>query len=327
LAEIDRDAARGLVLERDAEAAKAEAARRLMAVAERQSPAQQKSGMAVRFGSLAALFFVPALALGLYSRVGSPNLPDSPLEARLKARPGNLDVMAAVTKVEAHLQQNPDDGRGYEVLAPIYLRIGRVEDSLRAYASALRLLGENADLRSAYAEAMVFAADGTVTPEAQKSFEMALSTNPALVKPHFYLGLAAEQAGDKLRAKEIWSELLANAPDGAPWAVPLRQRLAALGDEDNTSEDKTGDKAAAVVAMPEAERNATIHAMVDGLAARLTQNGQDLEGWLRLIRAYRVLQEDAKARTALSDARRNLAGDATAMGRIEALARELGLGG
>jgi cytochrome c-type biogenesis protein CcmH len=71
----------------------------------------------------------------------------------------------------------------------------------------------------------------------------------------------------------------------------------------------------------------TIRAMVDGLAARLAQNGNDLEGWLRLVRSYAVLHETDKARTALVDAKRNLAGDPNAIARLETLARELGLEG
>jgi cytochrome c-type biogenesis protein CcmH len=67
--------------------------------------------------------------------------------------------------------------------------------------------------------------------------------------------------------------------------------------------------------------------MVDRLASRLAQNGQDIEGWLRLMRAYTVLQEADKAKTALSDARKNMAGNSDAMSRIDALARELGLEG
>ncbi len=77
--------------------------------------------------------------------------------------------------------------------------------------------------------------------------------------------------------------------------------------------------------MPQAEQASAIHGMVDRLASRLAENGQDLEGWLRLVRAYAVLNESDKARSALSDAKRNLAGDATAIARIDALARELGL--
>ncbi len=79
--------------------------------------------------------------------------------------------------------------------------------------------------------------------------------------------------------------------------------------------------------MSGAAQSSAIQGMVDNLAARLAQNGQDVEGWLRLVRAYSVLHEEDKAKSALNDARRNLAADPAASARIEALARELGLEG
>jgi cytochrome c-type biogenesis protein CcmH len=67
--------------------------------------------------------------------------------------------------------------------------------------------------------------------------------------------------------------------------------------------------------------------MVEGLAARLAQNGNDAQGWLRLIRAYGVLHETDKARQAMTEARKAMAGDAAAGRDLDALAREFGLGG
>jgi cytochrome c-type biogenesis protein CcmH len=85
--------------------------------------------------------------------------------------------------------------------------------------------------------------------------------------------------------------------------------------------------AAAIQSMPDDQRQAMIHRMVDGLADRLKTNGADLDGWLRLVRAYRVLDEQDKAKSALADARRNFAADAAATKRIDALAHELGIEG
>ncbi|WOJ89567.1 c-type cytochrome biogenesis protein CcmI [Methylocapsa polymorpha] len=330
LAEIDRDAAQGLVAPEDVQGAKAEAARRLMAP---PAPAEQPragQGWAVRFVALAAVIFVPALALGLYWVVGNPNLPDLPLSARLETSPARDELMAAVAKIEEHLAQHPDDGRGYEVLAPVYLRMGRANDAAQAVAAALRLLGETPERLTLYGEALVFAGNGLVSGEARQAFETAAAKDPSLPKPRFFLGLAAEQDGDIARARDIWSKLLADAPEAAPWAQALRERVAALpgGSEalQNSGAPANG-LAAKIQAMSEGERAGAIRGMVDGLAARLAQNGRDLEGWLRLVRAYTVLNEPDKAHAALIDAKRNLAGDAPAIARIDALARELGLEG
>jgi cytochrome c-type biogenesis protein CcmH len=65
--------------------------------------------------------------------------------------------------------------------------------------------------------------------------------------------------------------------------------------------------------------------MVERLARRLAANGGGTEEWTRLIRAYKVLNEQGKARTALADARQALASDAAAQQNLTSLARELGL--
>jgi cytochrome c-type biogenesis protein CcmH len=325
LAEIERDEAQSLVAPEDAQAAKAEAARRLIAAAEPlMEPAPVSSLKRVWLASVAVLIFVPVLSFSLYSKIGHPELPDTPLAARLETPPARMDLAVAVAKIEAHLAQHPDDGRGYEVLAPVYLRMGRAGEAVHAAQEALRLLGPTAERHALYGEALVTAANGVVTAEAKQSFEAAVAEDPAAARPRFFLGLAAEQEGDKARARDIWGKLVAEAPQDAPWAQMLRKRIAALGGE---PENAQAGLAASIEAMPEAGQMNVIRGMVERLAARLAQNGQDLEGWLRLVRSYTVLHESDKARLALSEAKRNLAGDPNAIARIEALARELGLEG
>ncbi|HUZ91145.1 MAG TPA: c-type cytochrome biogenesis protein CcmI [Methylocella sp.] len=326
LVEIERDEAQSLVAPEDAQGAKAEAARRVMAAAEvpvEPAPAAVSS-KSVWLIAIAVLIFVPAVSLSLYATIGHPELPDDPLSARLDAAPARMDLAVAIAKIEAHLAQHPDDGRGYEVLAPVYLRMGRAADAVHAARESLRLLGPTAERQELYGEALVSAANGAVTAEAKQSFEAAAAIAPSAPKPQFFLGLAAAQEGDSARAREIWGKLVAEAPPGAPWAQALRERMAALG---GGPEEPQNGMAAKITALPEADRMNAIRTMVEGLAARLAQNGQDLEGWLRLVRSYTVLHESDKARSALIDAKRNLAGDPNAIARLEALARELGLEG
>ncbi len=323
LGEIDREVERALIAPEDAKAVKAEAARRLLVSADQDKAPAQVSQTRVRLATALGLVLIPAVALGLYARVGHPDWPDLPLQARLDSEPGRMDLATAIAKVEAHLAQNPSDGRGYEVLVPAYLRIGRVEDAVRAASTALRLLGDSPERLSLYGETLVYAAQGVVTKEAQEAFTKAVAKGALVPKASLYLGLAAEQDGDKPRALAIWKKLLADAPT-APWAESLRQKLIALSSEEGPQSTPEG---AAIAAMPEGDRDAVIRGMVDRLATRLAQNGQDLEGWLRLVRAYKVLNEADKARTALDEARRNLGNDPAATARIDALAHELGLEG
>jgi len=345
--EIAQDVTRGLLTEKEAQSLKAETARRFIADTDRSLetgaepqagasdiPASRPSPWRVRIVSLIALAVIPAVALGLYLMIGHPGEPDAPLQARLD-KPQQTDMSALVAKIESHLKQNPEDSRGWQVLAPVYMRFGRFDEAANAYSQVLRLTGENPAIRAAYGEALVMMAKGIVTPEAQDSFRAA----PDQPRSQFYLGIAAEQAGDKENARRLWTKLLADSPADAAFVPLLRQRLAALGDTESgagasapppapvPATPAMPQGAAAIAAMPEAQRNAVIHTMVDRLAARLAENGQDLEGWLRLIRAYNVLQEEAKAKGALANARRAMTGNAEALARIDALADELGLKG
>ncbi len=326
LDEIERDAVRANILPEEAEAAKAEAARQLLAAAERNSPAPFAAAVApsrlrLRIAAIVALLFVPALAFGLYGAIGHPNWPDEPLQARLNAPAEAMDINVAIAKVEAHLAQHPEDGRGYEILVPAYLRLGRIEEAVHAAEAALEKLGETPQRLATYGETLVFANHGMVTEEARKLFARAAAAGTA-PKALFFLGLASSQDGDKAKARDYWEKLLAQSPPNAPWRAELEARLAALAKESNSP---APDAAAAIAAMPPDERAAAIHAMIDRLAARLAANGQDIEGWLRLVRAYKVTNEIGKARAALETARRDFGGDAAAIARIDALAHELGL--
>ncbi len=337
-AEIDRDTARGVIGPVEAETARNEAARRLMAASQRATPeVQAGSPIATRAVALGALVFVPVLALGLYAHVGTPSMPDAPLEARLDAPPSTMDMPTAIAKIERHLTKEPDDGRGWAVIAPIYVRLGRYDDAVRAFANEIRTLGPSSERYAGLGEAQVYAANGMIDADAKKAFEQAATLDGKSPRAAYYLGLAAEQDGDKPKARAIWSKLVAESPPDAPWLPTVRVRLGEVGGDTanpavaaaapETPEAGRAKMAAAVAAMPGDQQQAMIHRMVDGLADRLKSNGADIEGWLRLMRAYEVLNEQDKAKLALGDARRNFAADPSATKRIDDLAHELGLEG
>jgi cytochrome c-type biogenesis protein CcmH len=304
------------------EAAKAEAGRRLIAASERDRvKGAGNSQRTLRIAASIALVFVPVLTLGLYSYLGHPDWPDMPLLARMNQPPERMDFAAAIAKVETHLTQHPEDARGYEVLVPIYIRLGRFEDAVRIAATAVQKLGESPQRLTTYGEALVGAAQGEVTQEAREVFAKAAAHDPAPAEAFFYLGLAAAQKGDHSAAKDYWQRLLAQSPKDAPWRADLEGRLAALPG----GEARAPEGGEAIAALPPNERDHAIRGMVARLAARLGENGQDLEGWLRLMRAYVVLKDVDKAREALTAARKNFDGDPAGRARIDALARELGL--
>jgi cytochrome c-type biogenesis protein CcmH len=225
------------------------------------------------------------------------------------------------------LAASPDDAKGWAVIAPVYMRLGRFDDAVNAYRETLRLKGESAVLRAAYGEALVGAASGVVTADARAAFDKALAEQPGLPAARFYLGLAAEQDGDKPKAIEIYQSLLGQAPAEASWAGVLQARLAALRGEAAPSAPATAPTASEAPAQSDEAQQTMIRGMVERLATRLAQNGGDASEWQRLIRAYSVLHEPDKAKDALAAARKALASDAGAGRELDALAQELGIGG
>lgn len=328
-ASIARDLERGVIDAAEAEAAHAEAARRLIAAAGDDEPGRTAGPWSRRIVALASLAFIAVGGVGLYGFIGAPDYPDQPLVARRTAPPDQMDMMAALSKIEAHLAQNPGDGRGREIVAPVYMRIGRYGDAARAWSEAISIMGANAERETSLGEALTFAAEGKVTGEALAAFQRAHALSPDYPQARFYLGMAAEQAGDKARAAELWSALYRNAAPDSPWRPMLAKRLEGIGYpvQDGASGAPQGEAAAAIAALPADQREVAIRGMVESLAARLEQNGADPDGWRRLVRAYVVLKEPEKAKAALAKARRALSADADALAGLDAFAREMGLGG
>ena len=321
---LAQDTQSGTLTPADAAGSHAEIGRRLLAAADHSQPLMAVEGRRWRLLSAAVLTMlaVPAVSLGLYHRLGAPDQPDLPLAARRDA-PSTNQLADAIARVESHLAAHPDDGRGYAVLAPLYLRLERFSDAAHAYERVLALLGETAERRVAYAQALMMQADGIVTGDARAAFAKASAEDPTAPQPRFFLGLAAAQDGDKDGARAIWRALLEGAPDNAPWVAVVRNKLASL--DGPASAGPASSQGAAIAGLPAAEQQQAIRGMVDGLATRLGQNGNDRDGWLRLIRSYMVLGERIKAIEAVAHARTGLAADRDGTSQVEGLARELGL--
>jgi cytochrome c-type biogenesis protein CcmH len=229
-AEIERDRARNLIGEPEANSASAEVGRRLLAAADNIAAADvaQNSTPRRRAVALAALAGIPTIAIGLYVLLGSPDLSGAPLSSRMSAAPENQDIALLIRKVELHLAERPDDGRGWEILAPIYQRMGRTSEAVKARESALRLLGPSPDREADFGEALVAEANGVVTKDARAAFERANALDARHPKARFFMGLAAEQDGRVQDAKTIWQGLVNDAPEGAPWLGVVRTALARL---------------------------------------------------------------------------------------------------
>jgi cytochrome c-type biogenesis protein CcmH len=327
LAEIDRDLAIGLIGSSEAEAARVEISRRLLAAADRQPDPIPASNIRLRrSAAVIALAGLPIVAIALYFPLGSPRLGDFPLAQRARAPDATQPLDNLVAQVEQHLEKNPADGRGWTVLAPVLARLGRYDDAVRAFRNSITYNGDSAGLRADLGEVIAAAAGGVVTSEAKAEFERAIALNADEVKASYFLGLAAEQDGRGADAASIWRAMLAKAPPDAPWRPLVGASLARVGGG-SSAPALSGDAVAAAKDMNEADRSAMIHGMVERLASRLKQNGDDVEGWLRLVRAYMVMGDRDKAKGALTEARQAVANDAERLRQLNEGLKNLGLDG
>jgi cytochrome c-type biogenesis protein CcmH len=326
LTEIDRDVAAGLIGSSEAVAARVEIGRRLLAAADNQrDPAIASSLGLRRSAAIIALVGLPIMAVAFYLPLGSPRLGDFPLAQRTRAPDAAQPLDNLVAQVEAHLEKNPTDGRGWNVLAPVLARLGRYDDAVRAYRNSIAYNGDSAQRRADLGEAIAGAAGGVVTAEAKAEFERAIALNADEVKASYFLGVAAEQDGRTAEAASIWRAMLAKAPSDAPWRSLVQAALARIAG--STAPVLPDDAVAAAKDMSETDRSAMIRGMVERLAGRLKQNGDDVEGWLRLVRAYMVMGDRDKAKSALADARQAVAKDAERLRQLNEGLKNLGLDG
>ena len=319
LEEIDRDEAASLIGNVEADAARVEVSRRLIAAAE---TAKAASAVAVpvaagkyRWATLSAAITLIPLGAGVtYLSLGSPNLVPVSMNAATSGQPLPGGIENTVAEVETYLESNPKNGRGWELLAPVYLRLGRFDDAVRARRNALEIFGPDAARLGDLGEAIVMASNGVVTPEAKGLFERANATDPEDVMAQYYLGLNAKQEGRRDEAVKRWTALVSGAREGAEW-LPLVKNALARIDEKGPSAVAAAPSAAGVA--PPEHSGGTIEAMVERLAERLKKDGSDVPGWIQLVRSYRVLGKTDKVNAAIADAHAALANDGEALQRLD----------
>lgn len=332
LQELVRDQAQGLISASEADYARAEIGRRLIAVSTAgavATPATSGKGRR-RVAELFIIIALPAIGLCLYLTTGSPGLPGQPLEARLE-NPGD-DMGILVAKAERHLAQNPDDGAGWDLLAPIYYRTMRLGDAELAYRNALRILGPNANRLNGLAETLLANSDGIVTADARSAFEEAVKLDGNNPRAKFYLALALEQDGKTEAAKTAFEALAKQSPGDAPWLPLVNEHIAKNGGAAIAGTDATKplggpttEDVAAAEGMSGADRTQMIAGMVESLDAKLSEDPNNFEGWLRLIRSYGVLKQPEKAADALKRGLAAFPAEGEQGRQLLALARDMGL--
>ncbi|WP_225770936.1 c-type cytochrome biogenesis protein CcmI [Inquilinus sp. Marseille-Q2685] len=320
LKELERERAAGEIGAAEAEAAKAEIGRRLLAAAGQAQPAVAAPAVPPRRVAFGLAVLLPMAALAIYLAEGTPGLPSQPFASR---DPGEREaVQSAVAEaraLEQRLAANPQDRAGWVELGRRWSQLGESAKAADAYGRAIGLSGGGLDgadpeLISLYGMALVGANGGTVTETARAAFQQVLSLRPNDIRARYILGVGNAQAGDDRAALELWQGVVRDSPADAPWLPELRQRLTDMAQrlgldpktaipEPQPAARPANGPAAAIASLPPDEQAKAIRGMVDGLAARLQQSPDDLEGWVRLARARGVLGEadaaaDAYARAA-----------------------------
>ena len=349
LSEIEREEATGIVSADDARMARLEVQRRLIASAENDKALDDSpmtaSDKIIFLGTVAVVVLGSGL---IYMNIGRPDLKSaarhpgvwSSENAALgllssqpagQAAPGNVNsVESMIQSLEQRLAQAPEDVEGWRLLGWSKFRTDDYSGARDAYAIAAALEPENPLILSVYGEAMIMAQGGIVTDEARAILEKTIALAPKDARTRFLLGLGKEQAGDAEGALAAWLALLADGDPSEDWFGEVRRRVIELSTRSGIdvsdrlppapAAGPTPDQVSAAQAMTPEARQAMIQNMVDGLAARLNEDPNDLEGWIKLISSRRVLGQDSLANSALAEAQSAFAQNPEALARLSELA-------
>lgn len=334
LEELKRDERNGLISGEDADFARAEVARRLLAATDavKATAPVRPAKRGNRLAQLAVILILPAVGLCLYLRTGNPDVPDAPLAARLANPDGDMNILIA--RAEQQLAAKPEDGAGWDVLAPIYFRSGRVEEAAVAFRNALRILGATPVRLGGYAESLIALSGGLVTNDARDALQKLLVIEPGDPRAQFYLALGLKQEGKVPEALAAFEQIVSTSPAGAPWLPMVNEHIAGLKSETPVASaqpagtplgNPTSEDIAAAKDMSAGDRMAMIEGMVGSLAEKLKADPKNFEGWMRIIRSYSVLGQKDKAAAALKQGLAVFPADGSEGKQLLALAGELGL--
>src|SRR5207245_9176143 len=178
----------------EGEAARVDVGRLLLAAAVRQRCLPARSNLGRRRASaIVALVGLPIAAVTFYLALGSPRLGDFPLASRTRTADVNQPLDNMVAQVEAHLEKNPTDGSGWNVLARVLARLGRYDDAVRAYRNVINYAGDSAERRSDLGEALALAEGGVVTADAKAEVERAVAPSADEPRANYFPGAARQQ--------------------------------------------------------------------------------------------------------------------------------------
>ena len=228
----------------------------------------------------------------------------------------NAEQIGLVEQLADVLKGRPDDLAGHQMLVRNLAALGRFTEARKAQSIVIDLLANNAtaDDQIAFAEIMINAAEGYVSPSAFQALEKALVLDASNQRGRYFAGYTANQYGYPEQAYRLWAGLLEEGPEDAPWIPSIRAQIGAIAEaagitRPTTLNGPTADDITAAGDMSEGERTELVRNMVAGLASRLANEGGPAEEWARLISAYGVLGEKERAAAIWAEAKEVFAVD------------------
>ncbi len=326
LNELERDGERGLINDAEKAAAHNEISRRLLAATAKAEKAANESQISKKTSNaIAGLTAIGVLGLSgyIYSQMGQPNLPDVPQQQRIENAAKNQDMPALILKVQQFLQKNPNDIRGWKVLAPALKRMKKYDEAAKAYARIMQLEKPTPTLLTDYAESLLLGNKGELTERVKVALQTAMKMDPKFTKAGFYWAAALQQDGQYDESLKVWRQLMTDNPKDIKLQMFAQRQIAAIKNQKGKMPALDKDQRQAAANMTAKDRQEMIRSMVDRLAGKLKENGKDLDGWLRLIRARMVLGDKKAALGALEQARSNFTDDQAALAKLKEVQEQL----
>ncbi|WP_425092292.1 c-type cytochrome biogenesis protein CcmI [Tropicimonas sp. S265A] len=323
LSEVDRDAARGLISGDEAKAARSEIKRRMLTLTRSSGDAPASDGSGGTALMIVAALAIPAMGFWLYSIRGEPSIPSVPFAERAAEQEEATEVAQLAATLRNRLLEDRDGGPtdGWLLLGQTYMRMGRTDDAVEAFSRIAERPDATSMVFSQYAEALIAAENGVVTPRAAQAIQRAVQLDPRNPAGTYYQSQFLAQEGRLREAHGLLIARLRTADGFQPWMEFFVRQANQLAEEfggtpvsltdfapmmqggGSAIPGPTAEDMEAAQEMSDADRAEFVQSMVDRLATRLEQEPDDLEGWLRLARAYTVLGEAEGAARAASTAR------------------------
>lgn len=223
MAELEHDRSEGSLSDADFEQAKKELQKRLLEEARPEGTTTRETSPS-RKTALIILILLPLMGLGGYGLLGSPQALD-PANRQPAPKVTADQIEGMVAKLAARLKENPDDPKGWLMLARSYKMLGRYPESAEAFDKAMPLVEKDGTLLGEYAEILAITSDG-FTGKPTELINKALKLTPEDPQILLLAGAAAGERGDFKAAVAYWEKVAPQLEPGSEEAEALAAALA-----------------------------------------------------------------------------------------------------